>query len=226
MIRAILAGACGRMGQAVRTLASETEDIAIAACIDPALGTAFATCQTPADVVIDFSTPDALGDTLAFCVRHGLPLVLATTGHQDDAGPRIDEAAEHIAILKSANLSYGAYVLARLAAQAKALLGSAYDITILESHHRAKKDAPSGTAKLLADAMDAPKIPMLSIRGGGTVGTHEIAFYGDRDILQIKHEALDRRLFAKGALDAAQWITTCAPGLYGMADLVAAQSAT
>lgn len=158
MIRAILAGAGGRMGQTVRALAAESNDITVVACVDPSMGTTFDTCPAGADIVIDFSTPAALEMELAFCTRRGLPLVLGTTGHTEDAQSRVEAAAQEIAILKSANLSFGAYVLAKLAAEAKALLGNAYDVAIVETHHRAKKDAPSGTAKLLAGAMGTPNV--------------------------------------------------------------------
>ncbi len=223
MIRIILAGAGGRMGRAISALAAEIEGAKIVAGIDPAMGTSFANCTAAADVVIDFATPKALVDELAFCVDRGLPLVLASTGHGPEADALVDEAAEKIAIVRSANFSYGAYVLARLAKEAHQLLGSAYDVSICEAHHRAKKDAPSGTAKLLAEAMDMPDMPMVSLRGGAVVGTHEVFFLGDRDVITVKHEALDRRLFAEGALHAANWIAGCAPGLYGMADFIASR---
>jgi len=221
VIRVALSGACGRMGTTVRALAAESDAIACTALIDPAMGTSFADCREEVDVAIDFSTAAALDEVLTFCVRLSVPLILATTGHDETAEERIAEAAERVAILQSANLSYGAYVLAKLAEKAKALLGGGYDIAIIEAHHRAKKDAPSGTAKLLAGAMGLKDPQTLSIRAGAMVGVHEIGFYGERDTLFLRHDALDRRLFAKGALDAAKWIVGCAPGLYGLADFMA-----
>ena len=220
MLRIILAGAAGRMGRAVLALAGETEGVSIAARIDPALGTSLDTCKADADVLIDFSTPEALHGVLAFCASRGMGLVLATTGHPEAAKARIGEAAERIAILRSANLSYGAYVLAKLAAQAAGLLREKADVTIVETHHRAKKDAPSGTAKLLADAMEIPGAAIVSLRGGSVTGVHEIHFFGESDIVTLRHEAIDRRLFAQGALDAAKWVASCAPGLYGMEDFM------
>ncbi len=222
MIRVILAGSEGRMGRAVRAEATLSSGVAVVARVDPALSASFETCDADADAVIDFSAPAALDCELAFCAARGLPLVLAVTGHGEDADAKIEAASDRIAILRTANLSYGANALAKLSRQARALLGCAYDVSIVETHHRAKKDAPSGTAKLLAAAMDMPGAPMLSARGGAVVGTHEVCFYGERDVITLKHEALDRSLFAKGALEAAKWIVGCAPGLYGMEDFLGA----
>ncbi len=220
MIRIVLAGAAGRMGKAVRALAEETPGVEIVALVDPNLNTRFETCDVAADVVVDFSVPAALSETLAFCAKRGLPLVLATTGHGEEADAQIADASENIAILRSANLSFGACVLARLAAKAREWLGDAYEVTIVETHHKHKKDAPSGTAKLLLSAMETPDAPALSIRGGAVVGIHEVQFLGEKDVLTLRHEALDRTLFARGALDAAKWIAQCAPGLYGMEDFI------
>lgn len=207
------------MGKSVRALADETDAFHIAYAVDPVLGTSFAGFDGQADVVIDFSTPAVLEEALAFCVRHSLPLVLATTGHTETADMLLEEAAQHIAILQSANLSNGANVLGKLAAGARAMLG-AYDASIVEVHHRAKVDAPSGTAKRLAKMIGMPQSAVHSIRGGAVVGTHEVYFYGNQDVIALRHEALDRRLFAGGALDAAKWIVDCAPGLYGMNDFL------
>lgn len=218
MILAALAGASGRMGMAVQSLLPATPDISLCARIDPALGTSFAGCAARPDVVIDFSTPRALEEELAFCVRKGAALVLATTGHPPQARAMLEEAAAHIAVFHSANLSYGAYVLGRLAAQARRMLGDGYDAAIVERHHRGKRDAPSGTAQQLAQAMGMSGMPTLSVRVGGLVGVHEVGFYGPMDTLTLKHDALDRRLFARGALEAARWLVACAPGLYGMED--------
>lgn len=221
MIRVILCGSCGRMGKAVTALARESDSVRIVLGVDPSLGTSFADAHEAADVVIDFSTPAALDDILGYCAGNGVPLVLATTGHGEGAQEKLNKAAESTAILKSANLSYGAYVLRELSARARELLGSAYDVSIVETHHKAKKDAPSGTAKQLAEGMGLVDMPMFSVRGGGIVGTHEVSFHGVLDGLSLKHEALDRQLFARGALDAAEWIVGCAPGLYQMEDYVA-----
>lgn len=219
--RAIVVGAGGRMGRTVLALAGETAGIDVVFGADPLTGNSLASAPPEADVVIDFSTALALPETLGFCVSRGLPLILATTGHTTYEA--VEAAAGQIAILASANLSLGALVLSRLAREARRLLAGAYDVTILETHHRAKKDAPSGTAKMLAAAMDAPgpAVTTLSIRGGGVFGTHEVRFLGDMDVVTLRHEAIDRRLFAKGALEAAKWIVGRTPGLYKLDDVYA-----
>jgi len=207
------------MGKTVLALAEETQGIDIVFGADPSVGTSLASCGAEADVVIDFSIAAALPETLDFCVSRKLPLVLATTGHDASGMQAVKAAAEQIPILVSANLSLGALVVSRLVREARNLLAEAYDVTILETHHRAKRDAPSGTAKMLAAAMDMPDATTLSIRGGGVFGTHEVRFLGDMDVITVRHEAIDRRLFAKGALVAARWVAGRAPGLYVLDDV-------
>lgn len=218
--RVVLTGSGGRMGKAVLSLAAETEGIDVVYGIDPREGTSFAACGVKADVVIDFSSPEALVDELSFCVQRELPLILAATGHGPSSEALVKVASEKIAVLKAANLCYGALALARIARLTRDLLPAGYDATLIETHHRAKKDAPSGTAKMLAGAMGMPDMQMLSVRGGGVIGVHEIQFLADMDGVTLRHEAFDRRVFAKGALDAAQWILHCAPGLYTMEDML------
>lgn len=221
MMRILLCGATGRMGRAVTRLAEETEGVRVVGGIARSLGVSFANVEAEADVVMDFAAPAVLEEELLFCVQNGYPLVLASTGHDEAAQAMIDEAAERVAIFQSPNLSYGAQVLKKLVRLAGELLGDAYDVAIVETHHRAKKDAPSGTAKLLGEALPRQEVPMVSVRGGTVTGMHEVGFYGERDLIRLTHEALDRRLFAEGALEAAKWICGCAPGLYGMEDMLA-----
>lgn len=208
------------MGKAVCALAEETEGIEIVFGVDPKEGKRFSDCAEKADVAIDFSVPEALPEALEFCIQNGTPLVLATTGHGVRALEMVSRAAEQIAILKSANLSYGAFVLSKLSRMAREMLSAPYDVAIVETHHRAKKDAPSGTAKMLAGVMGAEDAQMLSVRGGGVNGVHEVCFLGAYDTITLTHSALDRRLFADGALRAAKWVAGCAPGLYGMEDFI------
>ena len=217
MIRMVLCGATGRMGRAIKKLVSEEEAFAISHEVAPSLRTTFWSFNGEADVTLDFSTPAVLSEALSFCVTRKLPLVIGTTGHSEDVYGELEEAARHIAIIKSENFSRGAYVLGSLAKRAVQMLGDDYDVSIVESHHRNKVDAPSGTAKRIAAMMGVP-VQTHSIRGGGLTGTHEIFFDGANDRIVLSHEALDRRLFAIGALDAAKWILQCAPGLYGMED--------
>ena len=217
MIRVILCGATGRMGGAIRALVSQGDAFVITYAIASPLGTSFLSFDDQADVVIDFSTPAVLSEELAFCVKRGLRLVIGTIGHPEHVHAELEEAAQHIAIIKSENFSNGAYVLGKLAECAAQMLGETYDVAIVEAHHRNKADAPSGTAKRIASMIGAP-VQTHSIRGGDLIGTHEVFFHGTNDRIVLSHEALDRRLFAVGALDAAKWIIHCAPGLYGMSD--------
>lgn len=220
MIRVILCGATGRMGSVMQALIAEGDTFMLSHAVAPSLGTSFSSFSGKADVVIDFSTPLALREELAFCEKNELPLVVGTTGHSEDAHAALEDAAQRVAIIKCENFSKGAYVLGNLAQNACQILGEGYDVAIVESHHRNKVDAPSGTAKRIAQMMDA-RVQTHSVRGGGLVGTHEVFFSGMRDRIILSHEALDRRLFAAGALDAARWIVHCSPGLYGMEDLLA-----
>lgn len=219
MIDIVLVGAGGRMGKTIQALVQEKDEFTIAYAIDPLLRTTFAGFTGKADVVIDFATPAVLQEELVFCKDQALPLILATTGHPKTADVLLEEAAQQIAILRSPNLSSGAYVLGKLSTSAHAML-QGYDAAIIETHHRAKIDAPSGTAKRLSEMMGMPQIPMHSIRGGTMVGTHEVTFYGCEDMITLRHESLNRQLFANGALDAATWIVSCAPGLYDMCDFL------
>lgn len=217
MIRVILCGATGRMGCEIKTQIDRRDEFIISYAVDTTLSTSFSDFMGEADVVIDFSVPAVLSEELSFCVQRKLPLVLGTTGHSESAYAAIERAAEQIAIIKSENFSKGAYVLGKLAQIASKMLGDAYDASIVEAHHRKKKDAPSGTAKRIATMMDSP-VQMHSIRGGEVVGTHDVYFLGSKDRLVLSHEAFDRGVFANGALDASKWIIDCAPGLYGMSD--------
>lgn len=199
MLRVILVGAAGRMGRAIAECGCE-----IALAVDPALGTKLAPCK--ADVVIDFSVAEAAGETVEFCVRNAYPLVLGTTGV-----PRL-EGDFAIPILQCENFSLGALVLTRLSTLAQQLLPG-YDARVLEIHHREKRDIPGGTARALSEALhDAP---VAAIRAGTVIGTHEAGFYGEMDAVTLRHTATDRRLFAFGAIRAAEKLVCCAPGIYG-----------
>lgn len=250
-MKLIISGCNGHMGRAVERICSSEADIEIAAGID-LLGSLhkFPVYSSPsewkgdADVLIDFSSPAALDGLLEFgCTRH-IPLVLATTGYSDTQLTAIDAAAKRIPIFRSANMSFGVNVLLDLVRRASALLGD-YDIEIVERHHNRKVDAPSGTAFMIAnaaaEALPSPtyiyerqsirrpreknEIGISSIRGGGIVGEHEIIFAGQREVIELKHSAISREVFASGALQAARFLVcVSAPGLYSMSDLIASRT--
>ena len=204
----------------------------------------FASLPEAGDALIDFSSPAALDALLSWAVSAHVPCVLATTGYTEEQLAAIDEAAKRIPIFRSANMSVGIALLRKLAAQAAAALDGSFDIEIVETHHRRKKDAPSGTALMLYDALKAARpqsgpvfgregrscarqageIGIHAVRGGTVVGEHEILFLGDEERITIAHSAESRAVFASGALQAAAFLQGKAPGLYTMDDLLAERS--
>ncbi|MBR1585820.1 MAG: 4-hydroxy-tetrahydrodipicolinate reductase [Clostridia bacterium] len=237
----ILSGACGRMGRQVAALAEEG---AIVAGVDVnprqdfpfPVYPSFSLVREEADVIVDFSRPEALPPLLAYAREHRTAVVLAATGYTDQDVAAIAAAAKEIPIFRSANLSIGVYVLKAIAAQAARLLPD-FDIEIVEKHHNQKIDAPSGTALMLYDAIrrqdsvpvfgrngrtqkrENTEIGLHAIRGGTVAGVHEVGFYGPGESLMITHSAQDRSLFARGALRSAAFIARQAPGEYSMDDL-------
>ena len=240
MLKILLSGACGRMGRQVAALA-EQENAQIAAGVDvraEAYGAfpvypSFSMVDQPADVIVDFSRPEGLPALLSYARAHHLPVVLAATGYNEQDLAAIRAAAQTVPIFRSANLSLGVYVLKTLARQAARLLPD-FDIEIIEKHHNQKLDAPSGTALMLYDAVSTPdtqpvfgrsgrtqkreknEIGMHAIRGGTVPGEHEVGFYGPSEVVTLAHSAQDRSIFARGALRAARFITSQAPGEYDM----------
>ncbi|MDR1569500.1 MAG: 4-hydroxy-tetrahydrodipicolinate reductase [Oscillospiraceae bacterium] len=246
MTRIILSGACGRMGQTVAAISDPScpivagVDFRAAGSSSFPIYTQFNDVREQADVVVDFSHPDALSDLLRFSQERSIALVLATTGYTDADEQSILRAAEHIPIIHSANFSMGISVLVALVRRAAESLPGC-DIEIIEAHHRMKADAPSGTALALAreiadvsacettfrygrDPSSPPRsrheIGLHSVRGGTGAGEHEAIFLLDGETLTLKHQAQTRDIFAHGALHAAKWIVGRAPGLYGMSDMI------
>lgn len=239
-MRMIVNGAGGRMGQKVLEL-MEKNGIELAGAVDRHGGgnyTSLAECTGPADVVIDFSSHEATLELMDYCVARNLPVVVATTGHTLEELSAIDMAAEHIPVFRSANMSVGVALLARLVKQAAAIFAGC-DVEIVEAHHNRKADAPSGTALLLADAVKSQRpeakyvcgrsgmgkrepeeIGIHALRMGNVVGQHQVMFATDTQTITLKHEAHDRALFAEGALTAAGFLVNQAPGLYQMEDLL------
>ncbi len=192
--------------------------------------------DVPYDAVIDFSrpSPTALDAVIYLAKKAGTPAIIATTGYDDTGLKKIDELSQAVPVFKTSNFSLGIAAAKAAALAAQAILGDKFDIEIVEKHHNQKADSPSGTAILLADAL-APKskqvvnrvgkrsdgeLGIVSIRGGGVVGEHEIGFYGDDEIVTVSHSARSRRLFAAGALKATLFVLGKRPGMYDMDDLV------
>ncbi len=250
MVRRIIISGCnGWMGRVVESICNADPETTVVAGFDiNQTARAYPGYVSPAnftgeaDVVIDFSSPAALDGLLAFCTQRKIPLVLATTGFSEAQLAQIQEASKSVAIFRSANMSLGINVLLELVKKAAAVLGDSYDIEIVEKHHNRKVDAPSGTALMIADAAasaldfepeyvyerhsvrrsrDKKEIGISAMRGGTIVGEHEIMFAGRDEIIEIKHTALSREVFANGAVRAAKFLAEGkAPGMYDMSMLV------
>lgn len=253
-IRIALSGATGRMGRAIRRLAEETSGGFSVAAIGRATGLDILAVDDAGpllanvDVLIDVSAPAQLTAILSAHAHRlaGRALVIGTTGLDRDQEVALDELARTAAVLVAANFSLGVNLLLDLVRRAASVLpGQQFDAEIVEAHHRAKADAPSGTALALAKALaegrgeelervrrdgrsgrtgprPSHEIGIHAIRGGGVVGQHRVLFLGGRERIEIAHEALDRDVFAEGALTAARWIAGRPPGRYGMADVLRA----
>ena len=227
MVRVIMHGCNGRMGQVITEMIAKEAEMEIVAGVDvsdsvhntyPVFKT-LKDCDVEADVVIDFANAKAVDGLLDTCVAKSLPCVLCTTGLSEEQLAHVKEASGKVAILRSANMSMGINLLMKLLKDAVPVLAAAgYDMEIVEKHHNQKLDAPSGTAIALAQAMALPREGILSVRGGTVRGLHEAGFYGPEEHLTIVHCAESRAVFAHGALRAARWSIGRPAGLYGMED--------
>ncbi len=255
MVRIIIHGCMGRMGRVLNATAANAADIEVVAGIDllaedsgldfPVFAS-LEKCTSPADVVVDFSSPKALPALLQQVKAKRIPLVIATTGHSQEDRGLIDAASESVPIFLSANMSLGVNLLSELAQKAATVLGDRFDIEIIEKHHNQKKDAPSGTALLLANSINqvfmqgkhyvhgrhgrdqlrrSSELGIHAIRGGTIVGEHEIVFAGKDELVELRHSAASRQIFALGALEAVRYILDKPPGLYSMKQMITAASA-
>jgi 4-hydroxy-tetrahydrodipicolinate reductase len=222
-VRALLIGAAGRMGKTISDLASGDPKIDIIVRCD--LGDPIELPMKNCDVAIDFSHADAITEVSVAALQHRKPLVIGTTGHSQEQRRLIEETAQSLPVVFASNFSIGVNVLFWLTRKAAEQLGGDFDAEIIETHHKMKKDAPSGTAKTLAEVLKATKktqteIPIQSIREGDVVGEHAVIFRGPSERLELTHRATSREIFARGALHAAKWIINQPPGLYSMQDVL------
>jgi 4-hydroxy-tetrahydrodipicolinate reductase len=222
-VRVLLIGAAGRMGKTVLDLAQSDREIEIAARCD--LGDSIEPAMKDCDVAIDFSQADSIDEVCRAASHHRKSLVIGTTGHSQQQRKTIEETANSVPIVLASNFSVGVNVLFWLTRKAVELLGSDFNPEIVETHHKMKKDAPSGTAKTLAEILKAAqkmqrKIPIESIREGDVVGEHNVVFSGPDERVELTHRAASREIFARGALRAAKWIINKPPGLYSMQDVL------
>jgi 4-hydroxy-tetrahydrodipicolinate reductase len=241
MTRIIIAGAKGRMGHALLRCAEKIPAIAVAGRID--LGDDLAAVIDGADAVVDFTFHESTVPFARLCAARGKAMVIGTTGHSEAERGQLRALAAQIPMVLSANYSTGVNVLFWLTRKTAEALGPGYDLEIVEMHHRHKKDAPSGTAKTLAQVLaevrrqqlervlrhgrqgltgerTAEEIGMHSLRGGDVVGDHTVIFAGDGERVELTHRASSRDTFANGALRAAQWVVGKPPGLYDMQDVL------
>ena len=250
--RIILCGACGKMGGNVLSLLADDPNAEAVCGVDlypKEIGIpvykSFSEIKEEADVIIDFSSAEGVAERLEYAKTHGLGIVLASTGFSPADLALIDEYAKTTAIFKTANLSLGVNLMQALCKAAAQVLGDKFDVEIIERHHNLKKDAPSGTALMLADsineafngektyvdgrsgivgARDKKEIGMHAVRGGTIVGEHEVMFAGEDEIITITHSARSKRVFAVGAIRAAKFLHGKAAGRYEMKDLLAEEN--
>jgi 4-hydroxy-tetrahydrodipicolinate reductase len=222
-VRVLLIGAKGRMGKAIVDLAKGDPSIEIVAQCD--LGDPIEPTMKNCDVAVDFSHANVIEGICRASLQHRRPLVIGTTGHSVEQRRVIEKAAESISIVFASNFSVGVNALFALTRNAAAILHPEFNVEIIETHHKLKKDAPSGTAKTLAEILrEARKsdseIQIQSIREREVVGEHTVIFNGPGERLELTHRASSREIFARGALRAAQWIIGKSPGLYRMEDVL------
>jgi 4-hydroxy-tetrahydrodipicolinate reductase len=216
-------GACGRMGQAVAKAAADA-GVEVAALIDVVKAPGVTrNLAKKVDALIDFSTPEASLERLAECVKTKTPAIVCTTGFSDAQKTEIAAASKKIPVVYSSNMSVGVNLLFKRVPEIAKTLGESYDIDIIETHHRFKKDAPSGTAKTLAERIESAtgrKPNVHAVRSGDVVGEHRIVFGTLGDSIEIIHRASTRDIFAKGSITAAKWASNARPGLYTMLDVI------
>lgn len=253
MVKMIMHGCNGHMGQVITQLAAEDADVEIVAGIDvvdnkengyPVFTNIF-DCDVEADVIVDFAAAVAVDNLLTFSKERKIPVVLCTTGLSEEQIANMKETSKEVAILKSANMSLGINTLMKLLKDAAKVFGTAgYDIEVVEQHHRLKVDAPSGTALALAESVNEAlgneyeyvydrsqrrekrpdkEIGISAVRGGTIVGIHDVIFAGTDEVITFNHTAYSKSVFAKGAIEAGKFLAGKPAGMYDMADVIEAK---
>ena len=251
MVRIIMHGCNGHMGQVISGLVEKDAEAEIVAGIDVAdqgknsypVFPDIEVCNVEADVIIDFSSAKAVDKLLDYSAKREIPAVVCTTGLSEEQLAHLEETSKKVAILKSANMSLGINTLLKLIQDAAKVLAKAgFDMEIVEKHHNLKVDAPSGTALALADSLneamdgeyhyvydrsqrreqrDSKEIGISAVRGGTIVGEHEVIFAGPDEVIEFKHTAYSKAVFGKGAVEAAKFLAGKGPGWYQMSDVLA-----
>lgn len=250
MVKIIMHGCNGHMGQVISDIVEKDPDAEIIAGIDIAdqgknsypVFTDIDACQVEADAIIDFSSAKATDKLLEYSAARQIPVVLCSTGLSQEQLAKVEETSRKVAVLKSANMSLGINTLLKLVQDAARVLAAAgFDMEIVEKHHRLKLDAPSGTALALADSIneamdnqyhyvydrsqkrekrDDKEIGISAVRGGTIVGEHEIIFAGQDEVIEFKHTAYSKAIFGKGAVEAAKFLAGKPAGRYDMSDVI------
>lgn len=250
MVRIIMHGCNGHMGQVISGLVANDPDAEIVAGIDIAdqgknsypVFTDINQCDVEADAIIDFSSAKAVDALLEYSVKRQIPVVVCTTGLSEEQLVHLEKSSEKVAVLKSANMSLGINTLLKLIQDAAKVLATAgFDMEIVERHHHLKVDAPSGTALALADSLneamdnqyhyvydrsqkremrDSREIGISAVRGGTIVGEHEVIFAGPDEVIEFKHTAYSKAVFGKGAVEAAKFLAGKPAGRYDMSDVI------
>ena len=250
MVKIIMHGCNGHMGQVISGIVEKDPDAEIVAGIDIAdqgknsypVFTDIDTCQVEADAIIDFSSAKATDKLLEYSAARQIPVVLCSTGLSEEQLAKVEETSKKVAVLKSANMSLGINTLLKLVQDAAKVLATAgFDMEIVEKHHRLKVDAPSGTALALADSIneamdnkyhyvydrsqkrekrDDKEIGISAVRGGTIVAEHEIIFAGQDEVIEFKHTAYSKAIFGKGAVEAAKFLAGKPAGRYDMSDVI------
>ena len=253
MVRLIMHGCNGKMGQVISSLVAADPDAEIVAGIDARddghntypVFSKLEDCSVEADCLIDFSTAAAVDHMLEVCIEKNLPCVVCTTGLSEEQLKKVQETSEKIAVLKSANMSLGINLLLKLLKEAAGVLAPAgFDMEIVEKHHSLKVDAPSGTALALADSINEEfnneyeyvydrsarrekrpqkEIGISAVRGGTIVGDHDVIFAGADEVITFSHTAYSKAVFGKGAVQAAKFLSGKPAGLYNMSHVIDAQ---
>lgn len=250
MVRLIMHGCNGKMGQVITRMVKEDPEVEIVAGVDKYTGISndypvydeIGKCSVEADALIDFSNAAAVDELLAYCREKKLPVVLCTTGLSEEQLKKVEEAAKETAVLRSANMSLGVNLLMKILKDAARVLApEGFDIEIVEKHHNQKVDAPSGTALALADAIneasggvytyvydrsqvrqkrDSRELGISAVRGGTIVGDHDVIFAGTDEVVTFEHRAYSRAVFGKGAIQAAKFLAGKPAGRYDMSDVI------
>ena len=254
MIKVIMHGCNGRMGQTITGLLANDTEARIVAGVDMVdcrdngypVFTNLADCNVEADVVIDFASAKAVDGLLDYCVERQIPVVLCTTGLSNEQLLHVEEASKQTAVLRSGNMSLGINTIQKLVAEAaKVLAPAGFDVEIVEKHHNQKLDAPSGTAIMLADSVneamdhqyhyvydrsqvrqvrDKKELGISAVRGGSIVGDHDVIFAGKDEVITISHMAYSRAIFGNGAISAAKFLAGKEAGYYNMGHVISAKA--